>query len=312
MRERKELVKTSLEMALKHVVIGGGTGFVGKRLAKSLLADGYEVTTISRMPAIKAMTWHDLEKDGLPDGTSAVVNLAGQNVLDPTRRWTPGFKQNVWNSRINTTAACARAIERATVKPRAFVSISGVSHYPAGPRQNTEDSQTVEFDFMSKLCVAWERAATLGDNSICRQVKIRSGVVIGREGGMIQSLILPFWFGLGGPIGDGSHDLPWIHVDDLCGLIKFVIEKPEVKGVLNGVAPELITNKDFTKAFASALIRPALFPLPEFVLNLIFAKERAVLLTQGAKVVPARSQQFGYQYRYPDIRSACKDVARLF
>lgn len=299
-------------MALKHVVIGGGTGFIGKRLAQTLRADGYDVTTISRMPAVKAMTWHDLEKDGLPTGTAAVVNLAGQNVLDPTRRWTPGFKQNVWNSRINTTAACARAIEKATVRPRVFVSICGVSHYAAGPQPNTEESKTVEFDFMSRLCVEWEKAANLSDNSICRVVKIRSGVVIGREGGMIQSLILPFWFGLGGPIGDGSHDLPWIHVQDICNMIKFAIEKPEVSGILNGVAPELITNRDFTKAFASALIRPALFPLPEFVLNLIFGKERAVLLTKGAKVVPKRPQELGYKYQFPDIRSACKDVARLF
>ncbi|XP_055531674.1 epimerase family protein SDR39U1 [Wyeomyia smithii] len=299
-------------MALKHVVIGGGSGFIGKRLAKTLNADGYEVTTISRMPAIKRMTWHDLEKDGLPEGTSAVVNLAGQNVLDPTRRWTPGFKQNVWNSRINTTAACARAIEKATVKPRVFVSISGVSHYQAGSQINTEESKTVEFDFMSKLCHEWEKAANLPENSICRAVKIRCGVVIGREGGMIQSLILPFWLGLGGPIGDGSHDLPWIHIDDLCNLIKFAIEKPDVNGVLNGVAPDMITNKDFTKAFASALIRPAIFPLPEFVLNLIFGLERAVLLTKGAKVAPKRVQQFGFNYRYPDIKSACKDVARFF
>nr|XP_019542159.1 epimerase family protein SDR39U1-like [Aedes albopictus]XP_019555604.2 epimerase family protein SDR39U1 [Aedes albopictus]XP_029719429.1 epimerase family protein SDR39U1-like [Aedes albopictus] len=299
-------------MALKHVVIGGGTGFIGKRLAQILRSDGYDVTTISRMPAVKHMTWHDLEKDGLPTGTSAVVNLAGQNVLDPTRRWTPGFKQNVWNSRINTTAACARAIEKATVKPRVFVSICGVSHYAPGPQLHTEESKTVEFDFMSRLCIEWEKAANLSDNSICRVVKLRSGVVIGREGGMIQSLILPFWLGLGGPIGDGSHDLPWIHVQDVCNMIKFAIEKPDVSGVLNGVAPELITNRDFTKAFASALIRPAIFPLPEFVLNLIFDKERAALLTNGAKVVPKRPQEFGYKYQFPDIRSACKDVARLF
>lgn len=209
------------------------------------------MTTISRMPAVKHMTWHDLEKDGLPTGTSAVVNLAGQNVLDPTRRWTPGFKQNVWNSRINTTAACARAIEKATIKPKVFVSICGVSHYAPGPQLNTEESKTTEFDFMSRLCIEWEKAANLSDNSICRVVKIRSGVVIGREGGMIQSLILPFWLGFGGPIGDGSHDLPWIHVQDICNMIKFAIEKPEVNGILNGVAPELITNRDFTKVCLS-------------------------------------------------------------
>ncbi|XP_050099405.1 epimerase family protein SDR39U1 [Anopheles aquasalis] len=297
---------------MSHVVIGGGTGFIGRRLAKTLLAEGYEVTTISRMPGVKHISWHELEKEGLPSGTTAVVNLAGQNVLDPTRRWTAGFKQNVWNSRINTTAACARAIERATIKPSVFVNISGVSHYAPGAQKHTEASPVSQYDFMSRLCTEWERAATLSDNSICRIVRIRSGVVLGRDGGMIRSLILPFWFGLGGPVGDGRHDLPWIHLQDLCNLIRFAIEKPEVTGVLNGVAPQLATNADFTKAFASALFRPAFFPMPLFALNLVFAEERAVLLTNGAKVVPQRVLEYGFRYQYPDLAAACKEVAHLF
>uniref|UniRef100_A0A182N0Y1 DUF1731 domain-containing protein n=1 Tax=Anopheles dirus TaxID=7168 RepID=A0A182N0Y1_9DIPT len=297
---------------MAHVVIGGGTGFIGRRLAKLLVAEGYEVTTVSRMPGPKHISWHELEKEGLPGGTTAVVNLAGQNVLDPTRRWTPGFKQNVWNSRVNTTAACARAIERATVKPAAFVNISGVSHYAPGPVRHTEASPVAEYDFMSRLCVAWERAATLSDNSICRVVRVRSGVVLGREGGMVRSLIVPFWCGLGGPVGDGRHDLPWVHADDLCALIRFAIERPDVSGVLNGVAPALATNADFTAAFAAALVRPALLPMPIFALNLIFAQERAVLLTNGAKVVPERVLEHGFTYRYPDLPSACKEVAHLF
>ncbi|XP_058064407.1 epimerase family protein SDR39U1 [Anopheles bellator] len=297
---------------MAHVVIGGGTGFIGRRLAKTLLAEGCEVTTISRMPGVNHISWHELEKDGLPNGTTAVVNLAGQNVLDPTRRWTPGFKQNVWNSRINTTAACARAIERATIKPSVFVNISGVSHYASGTHKHTEASKVSEYDFMSRLCIEWEKAAELSDNSICRVVRIRSGVVLGRDGGMIRSLIVPFWFGLGGPIGDGSHDLPWIHVQDICNLIFFAIEKPEVNGVLNGVAPQLVTNADFTKAFSSALFRPAFFPLPLFAVHLIFGQERAVLLTNGSKVIPQRALEYGFRFQYPDLQSACKEVAHLF
>ncbi|XP_053678343.1 epimerase family protein SDR39U1 [Anopheles nili] len=297
---------------MSHVVIGGGTGFIGRRLIKTLVADGYEVTTISRMPGIKHISWHQLEKDGLPSGTTAVVNLAGQNVLDPTRRWTPGFKQNVWNSRINTTAACARAIEKATVKPCVFVNISGVSHYIPGNDSYTELSIVKDYDFMSRLCIEWERAANLSNNSICRVVRIRSGVVLGREGGMIQSLILPFWLGLGGTVGDGRQDMPWIHIQDLVEMIKFSIEKPEMSGILNGVAPELATNAGFTKAFASALVRPALFPIPIFALNLIFGKERAVLLTTGAKILPEKVLRHGFKYQFPHLQSACNEVAHLF
>lgn len=142
---------------------GGGTGFVGTRLAKHLAGQGYEVTVVSRMPGLKRITWHQLKKDGLPKGVTSVVNLAGQNVLDPSRRWTAGFKQNVWNSRINSAASLVKAIEKAG-GVEAFVNISGVSHYP--PNENkvyTENDEVQGFDFMSRLCLEWEKAATLPD-----------------------------------------------------------------------------------------------------------------------------------------------------
>lgn len=134
---------------------------------------------------------------------------------------------------------------------------------------------------MSKLCIEWEKAATINE---VRNVKIRTGVVLGREGGMIKSLILPFWFGFGGPVASGNQPLTWIHITDLCNLIKFSIENPKVCGVLNGVAPQIITNRDFSSAFGKALWRPALIPLPEFVVDQLFGKERSVLLTTGMRI----------------------------
>lgn len=279
------------------------------------------------MPGPKRITWHDLGKKGLPENVTAVVNLAGQNVLDPTRRWSPGFKQNVWNSRINTTAALVKSIVEAKNKPKVFVNISGVSLYQPSEKKYTEADQGIDYDFMSKLCIVWEEAANVTEKSGVRQVKIRTGAVVGKEGGMIKSLVLPFWLGVGGVIGDGKQTLPWIHMTDLCNLIKYSIENEKVSGVLNGVAPQIITNADFTKvffsyfcffsnilnpffykAFASAMRRPAIFPMPEFVLNLLFAKERAVLLTTGAKIIPKRTQEMGFKFEFPDIKSACKEV----
>lgn len=265
------------------------------------------------MPGLSHITWTDLDKNGLPSDTSAVVNLAGQNVLDPTRRWTPGFKQNVWSSRINTTTSIVRAIQHASNKPEVFINISGVSNYkPHEKKVYTEDDPSEEYDFMSKLCIEWEKAATLSKDVGVRNVKIRTGVVLGREGGMIASLILPFWFGFGGPVGAGKQALPWIHVDDLCNLIKFSIENPKVEGVLNGVAPQIVTNGEFSKAFAKALWRPALIPLPEFAVDLLFSKERSVLLTSGARVKPKRTLETGFKYEYGDIFPACKQVGTLF
>lgn len=265
------------------------------------------------MPGLNHITWTDLDKLGLPADTSAVVNLAGQNVLDPSRRWTAGFKQNVWNSRINTTSSIVRAITAANQKPDVFINISGVSGYkPDEKKVYTEDDAGEDYDYMSKLCVEWEKTATISQEIGVRNVKIRTGVVLGREGGMIKSLIMPFWFGFGGPVGTGLQPLPWIHVQDLCNLIKYSIENKKVEGVLNGVAPHTITNGEFSKAFGKALWRPALLPLPEFVVDRLFSKERSVLLTTGARIKPKRTLETGFKYEFPNIFPACKDVGSLF
>lgn len=200
------------------------------------------------MPGPQRITWHELNEVGIPKGTTAVVNLAGQNVLDPTRRWTPGFKQNVWNSRVKTNLALAQAINNAAVKPSVFVTISGVGIYPPDTEtEYSEESPGKEVDFLSKLCIEWEKAAKLPEGAGCRNVIVRSGVVLGKDGGMIKQLYLPFFLGLGGPVGSGNQFLPWIHVDDVAKLICFAIESGEIDGVLNGVAPQIITNKEFTK-----------------------------------------------------------------
>lgn len=140
------------------------------------------------------------------------------------------------------------------------------------------------------------------------QVRIRTGVVIGRNGGMIKSMKLPFWLGLGGKIADGKQILPWIHIDDLCNLVKFSIEQTNVKGPLNGVAPDIITNEDFTNAFCQVLRRPALFTTPALVINTMFGPERAALLLSGAKIQPKRVTEFQFKFTYQKIVDACTEV----
>lgn len=296
-----------------HVLLGGGTGFIGSAFNYLLKKNGYNVTIISRMPGPQRLTWFDITSNGLPEGVTAVVNLAGQNVLDPTRRWTPGFKQNVRNSRVNTTHTLAQAITKAKQKPNVFLSISGVGVYkPSTTVKYDEDSDVgIPFDFLSELCHEWEAAAKLPDKDV-RSVIVRSGVVLGRQGGMIKQLYIPFFFGLGGPVGSGKQYMPWIHLADLCHLLLYAIENSNVSGILNGVAPQVITNGDFTKAFANALHRPAFLPLPEFAVNTIFGKERAKIMTEGQEVLPKRVLQYGFKHTYPDITSAAKDVSKLF
>ena len=135
--------------------------------------------------------------------------------------------------------------------------------------------------------------------------------MLGRRGGMIAELFWPFFCGLGGPVASGEQYLPWIHLHDIARLFLFAIENKPVEGVLNGVSPDLVTSKEFAKAFGSSLWRPALIPLPEFACNFLLGPERAKMLTQGQKVIPKRTLESGFKYEYPDIRSACKEFSHL-
>lgn len=293
-------------MALKHVVVGGGTGFIGSKIIELLSREGITHTTVSRMPGPNRMLWHDVETYGLPENTSAVINVTGQNVLDPMQRWTPGFKQNVRNSRIESTRLLAKSI--VNTKAKSFVTISGVAYYPPNSTTYTEESKCEPYDFLSELSHDWEAAAQLPKECGIRQVTIRSGVVLGKTGGMIKQIYPLFYLGFAGVIGSGNQYMPWIHITDLANMFLFALRNTTVHGILNGVAPEIITNREFTKAFASAMWRPAIVPHPSFIFNILFSKERAKIMLEGQRVKPKRVQELGFQYQYPDIETACKEL----
>ncbi|KAL3284684.1 hypothetical protein HHI36_018833 [Cryptolaemus montrouzieri] len=295
---------------LRTVLVAGGTGFIGSHLCKFLQKNGYGIQVISRMPGPLNISWNDLSAKGLPDKIHAVINVAGQNVLDIKQRWTPGFKQNVYNSRINTNKILSNAIMNATKKPKVFITISGVGIYePDSKKEYNEYSEVKGYDFLSKMCLDWEKAAFLEENP-CRHVNIRSGVVLDRDGGMVQQLYLPFFFGLGGPVLPGSQYLPWIHMRDLCRMFLFCIENEKLNGILNGVAPQIISNSDFSEAFAKAMKRPTLIPVPEFMLNILLGRDRANMLTKGQRVYPKRAMDMGFSYKYPNIEDACREIVQ--
>jgi uncharacterized protein (TIGR01777 family) len=303
------------------VIVGGGSGFIGNEVCSHLRRKGYNVVIVSRNKYdSRVITWDDINLNGLPEKTSAVVNLAGQNMLDPLKRWNPAFKELLRESRIQT----ARIFKDAIVNrhkagldvPDVFVQITGVGIYPPGDNNiKYDENSVVEPDaggYMSRLVMDWEDAARLPPQVPTRNVFIRSGVVLGRNGGMIKQIFLPFYFGGGGRMGSGEQNMPWIHVKDVSGIILHSIENKKIEGVLNGVAPEVITNQQFVNAFASALHRPAFFPLPDFVWNIVFGEERAAVITKGVTVFPERTQEVGYKFRYPDINEACKEFSALF
>ncbi|XP_034470544.1 epimerase family protein SDR39U1 [Hippoglossus hippoglossus] len=298
-----------------RVLIGGGSGFVGRELSRLLRDKGHEVTVISRQPGPGKITWGELESHGLPPCEGA-VNLAGENIMNPLRWWNESYKKDLFSSRIDTTKALAEAIAASPTPPHSWVLVSGVACYkPSLTDQYTEDSEWTPFDLLSKLVKEWEAAALLPETvaKSTRQVVIRPGAVLGRDGGAMKQMLLPFWLGLGGTLGSGRQPFPWIHVSDLAGIIAHSLEPladspPPSTQVLNGVAPALNTNYEFTKELGRLLRRPTIFPVPGFVINGLMGSERAVILTQGQKVVPQRTLEAGFQYKYPDLTSALKEI----
>uniref|UniRef100_A0A8D0HJ74 Short chain dehydrogenase/reductase family 39U member 1 n=1 Tax=Sphenodon punctatus TaxID=8508 RepID=A0A8D0HJ74_SPHPU len=180
---------------------------------------------------------------------------------------------------------------------------------PSPTAEYTEESPGGDFDFFSCLVKDWEAAAKVPGDAT-RQVVVRSGVVLGREGGAIAQMLWPFRLGLGGPISSGCQPFPWIHVGDLAGIVSHALEQEGVHGVLNGVAPAAptTTNGDFARALGSVLNRPALLPVPGFVVRAVFGPERATMLLEGQRVVPKRTQESGYRYSFPDLPTALQNI----
>uniref|UniRef100_A0A8C9QH61 Short chain dehydrogenase/reductase family 39U member 1 n=1 Tax=Spermophilus dauricus TaxID=99837 RepID=A0A8C9QH61_SPEDA len=291
-----------------RVLVGGGTGFVGTALTQLLKARGHEVTLISRQPRPGRITWDELARSGLPS-CDVAVNLAGENILNPLRRWNEAFQKDVLSSRLETTHMLAKAITKAPQPPKAWILVTGVAYYrPSLTTEYDEDSPGGDFDFFSNLVTKWEAAARLPGDST-RQVVVRSGVVLGRGGGAIGHMLPPFRLGLGGPIGSGNQFFPWIHIQDLAGILTHALEVNHVQGILNGVAPaSTTTNAEFAQALGTALGRPAFIPLPATVVRAVFGRERAIMLLEGQKVVPRRTLATGYQYSFPELGAALKEI----
>eukprot|EP01113_Clastostelium_recurvatum_P001549 TRINITY_DN1062_c0_g1_i1.p1 TRINITY_DN1062_c0_g1~~TRINITY_DN1062_c0_g1_i1.p1 ORF type:complete len:320 (+),score=64.81 TRINITY_DN1062_c0_g1_i1:57-962(+) len=293
------------------IVIGGGTGFIGRALGSALTKRGHAVMNISRTAGKNNLTWADLAHKGLPRDTKAVVQLSGANIMDKT--WTPERKKELIESRVEPTKMLVEAIKKATSPPEVFVSGSAVGIYPSDPSQTFDESSPVPssppVNFPSELCLKWEEAGRLPSDleSRVRHVTIRTGVVLDAEGGALPQMIFPFKFGFGGMIGSGKQYMPWIALDDIVGLFVHAIENPNVKGVLNGVAPEAATNSTMTSKLGKVMSRPTFMSVPAFAINTMFG-ERAMMVLEGSQIVPTATLASGYMYQYPSLEGALDHV----
>jgi uncharacterized protein len=288
------------------VVIAGGTGFLGGKLAARLSAAGHEprILTRRRDAGPSTITWlPDGTPGALPrhlDGVDAVVNLAGENIA--ARRWTARQKDLLRQSRILPTRTLASAIAQCSRPPRVFVSASGVGYY--GPRDDEPviESTPAGTDFFGRLCTDWEQEARTAATTT-RVVIIRSGLALAKDGGALAKMLLPFRLGLGATLGPGTQFLPWIHVDDWTSLVMWSIDTDRASGAFNATAPAPVTNREFTRALARVLRRPAIFHAPAFALRAALGDMADVLLT-GQRALPACAEQLGFQFNYRSLEPA--------
>jgi uncharacterized protein len=299
------------------VLVTGASGLIGSALCDSLLARGDEVIGLSRDPgkarlANPGVTWHAWEPTlerpsaGALEAVDGVVNLVGEKI---DQRWSAEAKKKIMETRRTATHNLVQAISGPRQRPSVLVNQSAVGYYgDRGDAVVDESDGPSGGSFDSEVVQAWEQAAHEIDATGVRLVVLRSGQILDTGGGMLAELLPPFKLGVGGPLAGGSQYISWIHADDEVGLILWALDNDEVSGVLNATAPNPATNRDFSKALGRALGRPAVVPVPGFVLDLKFGGEFGKVLRGGQRVVPARALELGYEFRHPDLDEALADL----
>ena len=295
-----------------HILLTGGTGLIGRRLCKALLAEGHELTVFSRNPAsvpvkcgagVHAMTalgeWHS--------GRSfdAVINLAGEPIVDA--RWTARRKQVLWESRVALTGELVAHIASAGHKPTILLSGSAVGYYGNRGDAALDEAAHAGDDFAAQLCKAWEDAARAAEQAGVRVCLLRTGLVLSNNGGLLGRMLLPFKLGLGARLGDGKQWMSWVHIDDYVAMLLRLLHDAQASGPYNMTAPQPVTNAEFTSTLAKALHRPALFAAPALLLKLAMG-ERACLLLEGQKVLPGKMSAAGYRFQFAHLADALNSL----
>jgi len=277
-------------MSVVRVAIAGASGMIGKRLQQKLVEGGHTVDVIPRGRSVAA------EAD-------AVIQLAGEPIA---QRWTEAAKKRISDSRVEGTRRLVQALAAQSKRPSVLVCASAVGIYGSRRDEILTESSAPGGGFLPSVVIEWEKAARNAEELGIRVVSLRFGVVLG-NGGALAKLLTPFRFGAGGRLGSGRQWMSWIHIDDAVRLIQFAIENTALKGSINATAPHPVTNDEFTRRLATALHRPAIFPVPGFALKLVFGEMSEVLL-DSQRVLPVAAQAAGFRFQYPELSAALVDI----
>ena len=294
-----------------NIMIAGGSGFLGAALAKSFLAEGHKVFILTRGSSVisgaQAVKWDAKTTNGwghLVNEMDVMIHLAGRSLS--SWPWTSKTKRDFKDSRIIPGLALAQAILEATQRPGIFIQASGINHYGLHGAPADESTPPGD-DFLAQLTVQWEDATKSIEELGVRRVVVRSAVVLGKGEGLLSLMALPVKLFAGGPLGSGKFAMPWIHIDDWVGAVRYLIANESTRGAYNLIAPVPTSSADFYRALASVLHRPYWFPTPAFLLRILLG-EMSVLVVEGRFAQPKRLIESGYKFQFEGPREALADL----
>lgn len=295
------------------ILITGASGLIGTALQKSFAEKGYEMLLATRSEPKKPeqIQW-DMEAGfadaGRLEGLDAVIHLAGENVSG--LRWTEDKKKAIRESRVKGTHNIVNTLSNLEKKPKIFISGSAIGFYgDRGDDMMTETSPAGD-TFLADVCKAWETESRRAEDMGIRTVLLRTGIVLSKDGGALATMLTPFKFGVGGVVGSGKQWMSWISLDDVIAIINFALENESLRGAVNVVAPNPVTNEEFTKTLGEVLYRPTFLPLPEFAVNLVFGEMGDALLLDSTRVEPKRLKEAGFEFEFTELKAAIEHATK--
>lgn len=292
------------------IVVSGSTGLIGSALTKALPAEGHAITRLVRPGGpvgAGTIAWNPdagvLDASAL-ENIDAIVHLSGQNLA--SAKWTAENKKKLLDSRVRSTRLLCGRLKQLKQPPRLFITASAIGYYGNRGDEELTERNGPGTGFLAELTHEWERASEVLNDGSIRLVRLRLGVVLASLGGALPRMIKPFKFGLGGTIGSGRQYMSWIGLDDVVGVIRFVLENERIRGPVNAVAPTAVTNREFTRILAGVLKRPAFAVVPTFALRLLYGEMADETLLSSTRVIPKALLDSGYTYIDSDLREALK------
>jgi len=296
-----------------RILITGANGLIGTALQRSFDEIGHELLLASRKEAKDSqhIQW-DVEKGFSEperlEGVDAVVHLAGESVFGLS--WSDAKKKAIRDSRVDGTRSVVEAISKLKARPNVLVAASAIGFYgDRGDEEMTESSAAGD-TFLAEVSKEWESEARRAEDAGIRTVLLRTGIILSKDGGALGTMLLPFKLGIGGVVGSGKQWMSWISIDDHIRVINYAIEYENVRGAVNSVSPNPVTNGEFTKTLGEVLYRPTILPLPSFAVNMVFGEMGDALLLASTRVVPKRLEDAGFEFKYPELKTAIEHAVK--